>query len=115
MKESTAVERLTRLTILLGKVTIIFLPVSLMTAYFSTQMKDVQFTVRSYWISFSIIVGLSIIFLALFGVLSDTAESPIIYRSFSQKSLDVAKKTYRMMRQNRKNVDEKMAGSVRFD
>ncbi|PIG83512.1 ankyrin repeat-containing protein [Aspergillus arachidicola] len=42
LKDSQAVEKLTRITILLAKVTILFLPVSLMTAYFSTELKNVK-------------------------------------------------------------------------
>ncbi|KAJ5975821.1 hypothetical protein N7481_009528 [Penicillium waksmanii] len=40
--DSQAVEKLTRITILLAKATIMFLPVSLMTAYFSTELKGVK-------------------------------------------------------------------------
>jgi heme/copper-type cytochrome/quinol oxidase subunit 2 len=42
LKESQAVEKLTRTTILLAKVTILFLPVSLMTGYFSMQLTEIE-------------------------------------------------------------------------
>lgn len=74
---------MTRITILLAKVTIVFLPVSLLTGYFSVQAEDLQhtFTARSYWISFAVVMFLSIILLALFGYASDTVEGKTIYRS----------------------------------
>ncbi|KAL1983870.1 hypothetical protein VTN96DRAFT_9794 [Rasamsonia emersonii] len=83
LKDSQAVEKLTRITILLAKVTIVFLPVSLMTGYFSTQIQDLQhtFTARAYWISFAVLMFLSIVLLALFGYASDTIEGKTIYQS----------------------------------
>lgn len=86
MKESQAVERLTRTTILLAKVTILFMPVSIMTAYFSTQLSDIvnKYTMKTYWICFAVIMALSFIFLALFGLISGTLEGRPIYRTFTQ-------------------------------
>ncbi|KAL1962853.1 hypothetical protein VTN77DRAFT_9128 [Rasamsonia byssochlamydoides] len=86
LKDSQAVEKLTRITILLAKVTIVFLPVSLLTGYFSTQIQDLQptFTARSYWISFGVLMFLSIVLLALFGYASDTIEGKTIYQSLSR-------------------------------
>ncbi|QRD93777.1 hypothetical protein F9C07_2204913 [Aspergillus flavus] len=77
LKDSQAVEKLTRITILLAKVTILFLPVSLMTAYFSTELKNVKgvYTINQYWVSFGVIMFLSIVLLTLFGYLSDTVEA----------------------------------------
>ncbi len=98
MKDSQAVERLTRITILLAKVTVIFLPVSLMTAYFSTQIKDVVFTRKAYWIGFGITTLLSIVFLVFFGIFSDTVESTIIYKPLSRWMLDRAKALYGRVR-----------------
>lgn len=77
-------EKLTRITILLAKVTILFLPVSLMTGYFSTELKGVKnggYTMTEYWVSFAVIMFLSMVLLALFGVASDTVEGRPIYRS----------------------------------
>jgi hypothetical protein len=83
LKDSQAVEKLTRITILLAKATLVFLPVSLMTAYFSTQIQDLQptFTARAYWISFTVLLVLSVSLLALFGYASDTVEGRTIYQS----------------------------------
>lgn len=60
-----------------------FLPVSLMTAYFSTELKGVKggYTQVDYWASFGVILFVSIVALALFGVASDTLEGRTIYQS----------------------------------
>lgn len=86
LKDSQAVEKLTRVTILLAKVTILFLPVSLMTGYFSTELKEVKgvYTVNEYWVSFGVIMFLSIVLLVMFGMASGTVEGKTIYRSFSR-------------------------------
>ncbi|KAL2059641.1 hypothetical protein ABVK25_000934 [Lepraria finkii] len=91
MKQSQAVERLTRITILLAKVTILFMPVSLMTGYFSTQIQDLQgiYTAKTYWICFAVIMALSFVFLLVFGVLSGTLEGKPIYRSLTETVLEV--------------------------
>ncbi|KAL2820760.1 hypothetical protein BJX63DRAFT_283464 [Aspergillus granulosus] len=83
LKDSQAVEKLTRITILLAKVTILFLPVSLMTGYFSTEVEGVKgvYTQAEYWVSFAVIMVLSILLLSLFGYVSDTVEGKTIYRS----------------------------------
>lgn len=83
LKDSQAVEKLTRITILLAKATILFLPVSLMTAYFSTDLKGVKghYTQGEYWVSFGVILFVSIVILALFGLVSDTLEGRTIYQS----------------------------------
>ncbi|KAB8231533.1 uncharacterized protein BDW43DRAFT_140064 [Aspergillus alliaceus] len=86
LKDSQAVEKLTRITILLAKVTILFLPVSLMTGYFSTELKNVKgvYTITQYWVAFGVIMFLSIVMLTLFGYLSDTVEGKTIYQSLSR-------------------------------
>ncbi|MCJ1478643.1 hypothetical protein MMC13_007324 [Lambiella insularis] len=86
IKESSAVESLTRITILLAKVTILFLPVSLMTAYFTVQLSDIggPYTVATYWASFAVLMALSFIFLLVFGKLSGTQESKPIYQSLTK-------------------------------
>ena len=93
LKESHAVERLTRITILLAKVTILFMPVSLMTAYFSVQIDDLEgvYTARTYWICFAVIMSLSFLFLVAFGQLSGTLEGRPIYRSFTETFYDFSR------------------------
>ncbi|KAL4934722.1 uncharacterized protein BDV17DRAFT_13333 [Aspergillus undulatus] len=83
LKDSQAVEKLTRITILLAKVTILFLPVSLMTAYFSTELEGVKgvYNQVQYWVSFAVIMVLSIVLLVLFGYVSDTVEGKTVYSS----------------------------------
>ena len=65
-KDSAATSRLTRAATLLAKLSVLFLPVSLMTSYFSVQISDLQgvYTAREYWNSFAAIMSIS--FLALF-------------------------------------------------
>lgn len=91
IKESYSVERLTRITLLLAKVTILFMPVSLMTAYFSCQLENVEFTLSSYWISFAAILGASVVLLILFGIFSGTMEGQMIYKSLSRTFFDKCK------------------------
>ncbi|OQD85655.1 hypothetical protein PENANT_c009G07250 [Penicillium antarcticum] len=76
LKDSQAVEKLTRITILLAKATILFLPVSLMSAYFSTELVGVKggYTKTDYWASFAVIFLVSILLLTVFGYASDTVE-----------------------------------------
>ncbi|KAJ5382585.1 hypothetical protein N7517_000496 [Penicillium concentricum] len=76
LKDSQAVEKLTRITILLAKATILFLPVSLMSAYFSTELIGVKngYTKTDYWVSFAVIFIASILLLTVFGYASDTME-----------------------------------------
>ncbi|KAJ5179270.1 hypothetical protein N7492_002480 [Penicillium capsulatum] len=83
LKDSQAVEKLTRITILLAKATILFLPVSLMTGYFSTELIGVKngYTTVQYWASFGVIMFVSILVLTVFGYASDTVEGKTIYRS----------------------------------
>lgn len=103
LKESQAVERLTRITILLAKVTILFMPVSLMTGYFSTQIQDLQgiYTAKTYWICFAVIMTLSFLVLVSFGYYSGTVEGKPVYRSLTQTVLHSSKLAWKT-RQNRK-------------
>jgi hypothetical protein len=92
-KESQAVERLTRTTIFLAKITILFLPVTLMTGYFSVQIEDLigVYTVKTYWSAFGVIMAFSIFALFIFGYVSDTIEGRMVYVSFSGTVLDFAR------------------------
>ena len=97
LKESHAVERLTRITILLAKVTILFMPVSLMTAYFSVQVKGLAnaYDSKTYWTCFAVIMSLSFVFLIIFGKLSGTLEGKPVYRSMSQAFGDLSRRAIR--------------------
>ncbi len=105
MKESRAVEHLTRITILLGKVTIIFLPVSLLTELFGAELPGMTRTQTAYWTSFGIIMGISVLFVIVFGLVSGTLESKIIYRSLGGRAVDWVTKQFRKTRP--KKLDEK--------
>ncbi|EER42346.1 conserved hypothetical protein [Histoplasma capsulatum H143] len=86
VKDSQAVERLTRTTILIAKATILFLPVTLMTSYFSTEIEELQgvYTVKQYWIAFAVLLVLSALVLAIYGWAADTVEGKTIYVSFAK-------------------------------
>ncbi|KAL3420889.1 ADP-ribosylation factor [Phlyctema vagabunda] len=60
-KDSESTARLTRSATLLAKLSVLFLPVSLMTAYFSVQIDDLAgvYTSRTYWTAFAIIMSIS--------------------------------------------------------
>jgi hypothetical protein len=51
---------------LLAKLSVLFLPVSLMTSYFSVQIPDLQskYTGKDYWDAFAVVVSIS--FMCLF-------------------------------------------------
>ena len=84
IKESSDVERLTRVSLLVTKATILFLPVSLMTAYFSTGLSNQSFTVETYWVTFTVVFVLSWVTLLAFGVVSGSMESWRFYPPVKQ-------------------------------
>jgi Mg2+ and Co2+ transporter CorA len=93
IKESFSVERLTWVTLLLAKITILFTPVTLMTGYFSIQFKDTEFEIAKYWWTFAIVFGVSLGLLFLFSFFSGTFEGKkIITRSWSRIAFDVGRK-----------------------
>ncbi|KAF1946140.1 hypothetical protein EJ02DRAFT_508973 [Clathrospora elynae] len=92
IKESNSVERLTWVTLLLAKITILFTPVTLMTGYFSIQFKNTEFEVRGYWWVFAIVFGLSLGLLFLFSFMSGTFEGKIITRSWSRIAYDFSRR-----------------------
>jgi Mg2+ and Co2+ transporter CorA len=67
-KDSEATARLTRSATLLAKLSVLFLPVSLMTGYFSVQIDDIQgvYTIKEYWIVFAVIMSISFVGLFFF-------------------------------------------------
>ncbi|KAK5003744.1 hypothetical protein LTR28_009792, partial [Elasticomyces elasticus] len=80
IKESRDVERLTRVALLLTKITILFLPVSLMSAYFGLPLQNIAYTARMYWISFAVILVLSWATLVASGLISGTMETTTVLR-----------------------------------
>ncbi|KAL2067302.1 hypothetical protein VTL71DRAFT_1726 [Oculimacula yallundae] len=67
-KDTEATARLTRSATLLAKLSVLFLPVSLMTSYFSVQIKDLEgvYTSKDYWYSFAVLMSISFLFLFFF-------------------------------------------------
>lgn len=92
IKESFSVERLTWVTLLLAKITILFTPVTLMTGYFSIQFKNTEFEIKGYWWTFAIVFGVSIGLLVAFSLSSGTFEGKIITKSWSRIAFDVSKR-----------------------
>lgn len=92
IKESFSVERLTWVTLLLAKITILFTPVTLMTGYFSIQFKNTEFEIHSYWWTFAIVFGVSIGLLFMFSFFSGTFEGKIITKSWSRVVYDVSRR-----------------------
>lgn len=84
MQESLDMDRLNRVTLLITKATILFLPVSLMTTYFGCQLSSVEYTVRDYWISFAVIFLLSWAALFIFGVFSGNVETLLFFSGLRQ-------------------------------
>lgn len=78
-----------------------FLPVSLMTAYFSTELHGVKgvYTQAQYWVAFAVILVVSVLMLTVFGKASDTVEGRTIYQSlvktFFRKSRERMSKSQR--------------------
>ncbi|KAF2862817.1 hypothetical protein K470DRAFT_255722 [Piedraia hortae CBS 480.64] len=75
LSENLCMERLTRVGLLITKVTILFMPVSFMTSYFGLQLKGTEYSVGEYWIAFAVILVCSWLVLLLFGVLSGSMET----------------------------------------
>jgi len=67
-KDSEATARLNRSAALLAKLSVLFLPVSLMTSYFSTQLSGIEgkYTFTDYWIGFAAVVSASFVCLFFF-------------------------------------------------
>lgn len=83
-KQSLSVDRLTRVTLLLTKASILFLPVSLVSGYFSIDFEASYYTIPEYWVSFAVVFVLSWTFLFVFGALSGTMETKAILRSLAK-------------------------------
>ncbi|KAF2089113.1 hypothetical protein K490DRAFT_39089 [Saccharata proteae CBS 121410] len=102
IKESLSVERLTRITLLLAKVTILFMPVSLMTAYFSTQLVDVQWTYQDFWLWFVVVLVLSVLALVVFSFVSGTLEGRMLYVPLNRQIVLTARSLWRRGRRRQK-------------
>lgn len=67
-KDSRATARLTRSATLLAKLSVLFLPVSFVTSYFSVQIPNLfnDATVWTYWTTFGGVIGVSFVLLFFF-------------------------------------------------
>ncbi|KAK6332008.1 hypothetical protein TWF718_002546 [Orbilia javanica] len=76
-RETQAVEKLALLSVTLAKVTIIFLPLSLIMAYFSMDVEGItgRSTKKDFWISSGVAVFLTLCFLLLINRLSKALET----------------------------------------
>ena len=83
----------------------LFLPVSLMTAYFSTELKGVKggYTTVDYWASFGVILFITILALTVFGYASDTVEGKTIYRSLAKSVLRSSRQKMAQQRYGRRD------------
>ncbi|KAF7951497.1 hypothetical protein EAE96_006806 [Botrytis aclada] len=70
-KDSQATARLNRSATLLAKLSVLFLPVSLMTSYFSTELTDIEgkYSLYDYWVGFAVVVSASFVCLFFFSKL----------------------------------------------
>jgi Mg2+ and Co2+ transporter CorA len=85
MRESQAVERLSRVAIFLTKFTFLFLPLTLITGYFSMQLKDMDdYTQAHFWAASGIFVVLMILILYTVGKSTDTLETGVIWKSVKE-------------------------------
>ncbi|KAF1994603.1 hypothetical protein P154DRAFT_447294 [Amniculicola lignicola CBS 123094] len=92
IKESFSVESLTRITLLLAKITIVFMPVTLMTGYFSIQFAGVAFEIKNYWWAFAVVLVVSMVMLLLFSFFSGTMDGKIIKKPFTRFMFDVSRR-----------------------
>jgi Mg2+ and Co2+ transporter CorA len=100
IKESFSVERLTRVTLILANITILFTPVTLMTGYYSIQFKNNEFEIVGYWKMFGIIFGISIFCLVLFSVMTGMFEHKIITKAWTRAFYDVGRRLW-LQRRNK--------------
>jgi hypothetical protein len=88
MKEALTVERLTEVTLLLAEVTILFMPVSLLTAYFSCQFTDANFHVAAFWKWFAGVFTTSVLALVGFSFIAGTKEGKIITKPLTRRLME---------------------------
>lgn len=83
MKEAQAVERLTRVAIFLTKFTFLFLPLTLITGYFSMQLNNTngKYGEKDFWGASGVFVGVMILILYTVGRSTETLETGIMWKS----------------------------------
>lgn len=80
-KDSKATGKLSASAATLSKLGVLFLPVGLMTGYFSVQIKELEgvYTTKTYWISFAVIMVLSMLSLLLFSTVLNNVGNATIF------------------------------------
>lgn len=89
LKDSQAVGKLSKVTVLLAKVTIPIPAGQLVTAYFSTELQNVKgvYTQTQYWVAFCVILLFSVVLLTLFDYISDILQGKMIHQTLVQTVL----------------------------
>jgi hypothetical protein len=81
----------------------VFMPVTLMTGYFSIQFAGLEFTVKSYWWAFAVVLAVSMVLLCLFSFFSGTFDGKIIItRPWSRIMFDCSRRWLAHKRQKGK-------------
>ena len=64
----------------------LFLPVSLMTGYFSVQISDIEhlYSLTTYWVCFLVVVLISIIGLVVFSITTEKIGGKTTYKSLTR-------------------------------
>ena len=90
LKESQAVERLTRNTVAISKIAAFFLPLSLMTAYFSTSIPELEksYSAKTYWFAFLVVIVLTGIALFSFELMANHVQGRTDFRSLTRIFMD---------------------------
>jgi Mg2+ and Co2+ transporter CorA len=102
-KDSRATAKLTRNANLLAKAGVVFLPVTLMTSYFSIQIPHLMddYTLATYWGSFAVVLGISLITLLFFAKLL-----MIVGEYFDRLSDDAFRKAARLVWKKKQKHEE---------
>lgn len=79
---------------MLAKVTILFLPVSLMTGYFGVSLEAVSrlYSVKTYWVSFAIVGALTTLLLLSLNLANNKVSGRLDYQSLTTKLLQRVKR-----------------------
>ncbi|KAF8252630.1 hypothetical protein K440DRAFT_631497 [Wilcoxina mikolae CBS 423.85] len=86
LKQSTTVELLTRVTIWFAGFTFVFLPLTLVTGYFSMQLKGIsdKYTERTFWGAGGVAVTITFLILYTVGKSTGTIEFGIMWKSIKK-------------------------------
>jgi Mg2+ and Co2+ transporter CorA len=86
LKQSTTVELLTRVTIWFAGVTFVFLPLTLVTGYFSMQLNDTngKYSLRTFWGTSGVAVALTLAVLYTVGKSTGTMRLSSVWRSIKK-------------------------------